>query len=386
MATNKEYKKPQRKADEGLEPRLNHHGKQSHQKMKPFLVLRYLLKNSDENHVVTAFDIIAMLEEYGISADRRSIYRDIDEINLIYWMADNDSDLDEAEDVISENEDDCEKLIVYDNKRKGFYVKQRRYEFDEIRLAAETIYASRFLTEQEAKTLVDVICEFVSEHQAEQIKHDVFLADRVKTDNKRTFNNISTINSAMSKELDGEKHSPEKISFKYLKYTISNLKQQAERRQGEKYFASPYALLLNNGNYYLLGYDDKAKAIRTYRVDRMRDVCLTRQPREGAEAFAAINMKDYAKSTFSMFGGKTERVTMRFPNHLLDTVVDRFGTSGVQYMRADDKHFTVTVSVAVSKQFYGWLCGIGKPAVIISPESIREDYKKHLDAIRSQYE
>ena len=360
------------------------HGKKPNQKLKPYLVLQYLLKKSDENHPVTAPQIVGYLQEAGIEAERRSIYRDIDEINKAMLMAEQDMYLDEAEEEIKKYGNDA-RYIIYDATKKGFYVHERRYEFDEVRLAAESIYASRFLTEKEAETFVDLICSFVSEHQAEQIKHDVLLTDRIKTKNKNTFRNVSTINAAMSKELDGEKHIPEKISFKYLKSTISDLKQQVERRQGAKYIVSPYALLLNDGNYYLLAFDDNTQEIRTYRVDRMRDVQFTGSPREGAEAFSAIDLKTYTQRVFGMFGGNQERVTIRFVNYLLDAAIDRFGTTGVQYSKADDNHFNMTTQVEISDQFFGWICGFGKKAKIIYPERVEKQFKEYMDEIRSIY-
>ena len=329
--------------------------------------------------------ICGYLQESGIDAERRSIYKDIEEINKAMLMAEKDYDLSEAEEELDEYGNEA-RYIVYDAAKKGFYVRERRYEFDEIRLAAESIYASKFLTEKETETFVDLICSFVSDYQADQIKHDVLLTDRVKTNNKNTFKNVSTINAAMSKELDGEKHIPEKISFKYLKATISDLKQQVERRHGDKYIVSPYTLLLNDGNYYLLAFDDKSQEIRTYRVDRMRDVrILAGQPREGAEAFAAIDLKSYTRRVFSMFGGNQERVTIRFINYLLDTVIDRFGTNGVYYSKVDNNHFSVTAQVEISDQFFGWLCGFGRRAKIIGPAKIKEQFKEYIEKIRNLY-
>ena len=304
------------------------HGKKDNQKLKPYLVMRYLLQKSDESHAVRVSELIQYLKGIGIYAERRSIYSDIEQINIAMLMAEKDLFIEEAVEELEEYGDES-RYIVYNPNKKGYYVRERRFELDEIRLAAESIYASKFLTANEADTLVNLICSFVSEHQAKQIKHDVLLTDRVKTNNERTFRNVSTINAAMSRKIDGEKHIPEKISFKYLKYTISDIKQQAERRQGARYIVSPYALLLNDGNYYLLAFDDKSQKIRTYRVDRMRDIRFTRQSKEGAEAFRAIDLKSYTQRVFSMYSGKQESVTIRFINPLLDAVIDRFGTSGV---------------------------------------------------------
>ena len=61
-----------------------HSGKRLNQKLKPYVVLQYLLKNTDENMVSSAQDIVAYLEECGIDAERRSVYRDIKDIKGHY--------------------------------------------------------------------------------------------------------------------------------------------------------------------------------------------------------------------------------------------------------------------------------------------------------------
>ena len=89
MARSKyDIKKVDRKADEILEPRQVRYGKQPHQKMKPYLVYDYLLRETDENNVRSAYDIAGYLDEYfGINADRRSLYTDIAEINMVLYDA-----------------------------------------------------------------------------------------------------------------------------------------------------------------------------------------------------------------------------------------------------------------------------------------------------------
>lgn len=361
------------------------HGKQVNQKVKPYVVLQYLLKHSDENNTVTAYDIVDYLQDHGISAERRSIYRDIEEINKVSLMLEEDCTIYEAEEMLLDDEDNELKLVVYDKAKKGFYVRQRHFDLNDIRLLAESIYSAKFLTEGQAKRLVDVVCEFVSEKQAEKITHNAFLTDRVKTNNKSVLNNISIINEAMSKEIEGEKHIPEKISFKYLKYSIDDMGKQVERGHGAKYTVSPFQLLINDGNYYLLAFDDYSKDMRTYRIDRMKNVSFTGEPREGEEVFKEIDLKTYTQRVFSMFGGEQKRVTLRFINPLLDTVVDRFGTAGVLYSKVDDRHFTVTAKVEISNQFFGWLLGFGKKVKVIAPDDITEQFKAYLNKIIEMY-
>ncbi len=313
MKDNNKYKKYYRKTDIHLNGTIEaKHGKQTNQKLKAYVVLQYLLKYSDENHVATAFDLIEFLNEMGISAERRSIYKDIEEINKVALMMEEECSVEEAEEMLEDDEDGELKLVVYDKSKKGFYVHQRHFDLNDIRLLAECVYSAKFVAEGQAKRLVDVVCDFVSEYQADKIRHNVFLTDRVKTNNKGVLNNISIINEAMSKEIDGQKHIPEKITFKYLKYSLDSMGKQVERRQGAKYSVSPYQLLINDGNYYFFAYDDYAKDMRTYRVDRMKGVSFTGIPREGEEVFREIDLKTYTQRVFSMFGGRRKTSSFTF--------------------------------------------------------------------------
>ena len=372
--------------EHGLEVFKGGHGKKENQKLKTYLVLQYLLRQSDENHVVSAENIVGYLQQNcGIYAERRSIYRDIEEINKAMLMVEEEIDVHEAGDRIAE--DESEKLVVYDKSKKGFYVRQRHYDLNDVRLLAECVYSAKFIEEKRAKRLVRVVCDLVSEEQAKQITHDAFLSDRVKTENTAVYYSVSTINEAMSRELNGQRHKPEKIDFLYQKHSISDVRQTVNRRNGARYIVSPYKLIINDGNYYLLGFDDEAQEMRTYRVDRMKDVRLMGEPRDGEKEFSAIDLKTYTQRTFSMFGGQDTVVTLRFENYLLDAVVERFGSDQIraQYVRVDNDHFSVTTHVEISDQFFGWVLGFGDKVKITGSDTAVGLFKAYLDKVREMY-
>ena len=362
------------------------HGKRPNQKLKPYIVYQYLLKNTDENHVVSGQDIVEYLaENYNLPSERRSIYEDIKEINRINLMMEEEcSNVEEADAMLQEDEE--AKTVVYDPHQKGFYVKQRHFDLNDIRLLAECVYSAKFVNEGQAKRLVEVLCEFVSDSQAEKIRHDVFLTDRIKTNNKSVLNNVAIINEAMSRKMDGKEHVPEKISFKYLKHTITNVNQQVERRKGDRYVVSPYKLLINDGNYYLIAFVSDKKKMRTYRIDRMKEVTRIGEPREGESEFEMMDIKTYAQQTFGMYSGKKKRVSIRFINPLLDTAVERFGTKDAEYSMEDECHFRVNATVEISDQFYGWLLGFGKRAKLLYPMDEVENFKAYVQKIQDMYE
>ena len=86
-----------------------------------------------------------------------------------------------------------------------------------------------------------------------------------------------------------------------------------------------------------------------------------------------------------MFGGERKGITLRFINPLLDTVIDRFGTKGVRYRKADEDHFEIDTEVEISDQFFAWLCGFGRRVKIMGPDSAIIAFSEYLDKIRCLY-
>ena len=364
-------------------------GKSANQKLKTYLVMQYLLRLTDERHPATMEDIRSYLKECGIESERRSIYRDIEDINKILYMLDQQADdedctIEDVEREIKEakkNNEELDKYVVRgETNRSGYYVCRRPYgiETDDVRLLAECIYNARFISESKATDLIKIVRGLVSQWDAEDIEHDAFLVDRVKTKNTSVLFNVMTVNDALKNR--------KKISFKYQKYTIQDVTKTVDRRKGERYTVSPFRILINDGNYYLLAFDDRSQDIRTYRVDRMKDVRNADEPRDGEEAFASLDLSNYTQRVFGMMGGKKVRLTLRFINPLLDTVIERFGTKDVHYFKVDETHFAADPEVELSDQFFAWLCGFGNRVKIIGgPDESIQQFKDYLDKIRDMY-
>ena len=365
------------------------------QKLKSYLVLKHLQKNTDRFHTMSADDIAdAMSEDYGISAERRSIYRDIDAINAAVLLEHEEAfDYDEALELI----EDGQKTVVYDAARKGYYYNNIFCDFEDVRLAAECIYAAKFIDKARADRIIEeIICKDISEYQKKDVMRDIFVSDRVRTSNKHLYRAIEMITEAMRHRVVDDpddknkyKHKPEQISFQYLTHTLGNVENQIERGHGAEYIVSPFRLMVCDGNYYLLAYNakDKRNKVRTYRVDRMRNVKRIKDSeREGWEEVKQIDLETYTQTHFNMFTGDSELVTIRFTNDLLDSIIDRFGTKNARYVACDKKHFTVITRIHLSNPFYGWIFAFGNKAKIISPQRAVDDFKKLIDKLSGMYE
>lgn len=350
------------------------------QKYKSLLVMQYILKHADEEHPVTIGEIEAHLSKYGIEAERRSIYRDIHDImELLNMELDDDGEIPDRDKL--QYEVTFTRRKYPDAPQGGYLVTVRPYEFDELRLLAECVNSARFLSENQAKNLRRTISGLCSIHQAKELITDSTVVNRSKTVNKTVMASISTINQAIRHK--------RQISFKYVSYAFGNLHTQVERKAGKVNIAHPYKLLIDNGFFYVLTYDGKKKKNKVfpYRIDRMKDVRELPDPREWDKEFETeVNMDNYTQRVFSMFGGQRERVTIRFIDYKLDTVVDQFGINGVKYEKIDDKHFTAQAEVEISDMFYAWVAGFGRRAKIIDPPHVVEGMREFAAKVADMYE
>lgn len=336
-----------------------------HKKSRPLYIANFIRAKSDADHWVTQKQIMDYLyEEFGIMPDRKTIKRDITMLRDEMGM-------------------DIEEQPYY-----GYRLLSREFELDDLKILAECVYAAKFISEEKSKDLIDVLCSFCSENQEKRLKRDVYLCDRIKTSENKTLRTINTIREAMEQQRypDGF-HRGRKITFRYTTHSVADVHKIIDKHDGKLYTVSPYQLVINDGNYYLIGLADDVEELRTYRIDRMRDVSILDEHRNMRKEWSTRrDMKNYIRQTFSMFGGEQEKVTICFENSLLDTVIDKFGVGfGAEYVCDGENHFVVTTNVAVSDQFYAWICGFGTKAKIVAPEKVAKAFGKYLADIQKQY-
>lgn len=223
-----------------------------------------------------------------------------------------------------------------------------------------------------AKELTDKLKKQASRFDRVTLDRRTYVANRVRSMNDSVFYHVDDLHAAIANDWQ--------ISFKYFTYDLQKKKKYYKR--GAFYKASPYALLWNDDNYYLLAYE--GGKMKHFRVDKMDNIRVDYEKREGKEAFKALKLTDRSLKVFSMFGGTEENVTMHFSNHLTGVVIDRFGRD-VMLLPVDEHHFSVSVKVEVSPQFFGWVCGLGKGVRIVSPAAVVEQMGEYVKEIANMY-
>lgn len=319
--------------------------KNANQRLKILYLYKILLEHTDEEHYITMPEIISQLELYGIKAARKALYDDIEALKIF------------GLDIISGR-----------GSNAGYKVVNRDFELPELKLLADAVSSSRFLTECKSKELLKKLEKLTSIYEAKQIHRQIYIADRVKAINERIYINVDAIHRAIAER--------KKISFKYFDYDLNKKKCY---RKGIR-TCSPYALTWDDERYYLVAHYEKYDSISNFRVDRMECVEILNEPAQKyPEEF---KLSAYLNSTFSMFSGEAEEVKLRFENSLINAVIDRFGKK-VTISPDGDEHFTVRVQIKTEhpEPFFGWLFQFSTKVKIVEPYALREKYREQLKKV-----
>ena len=325
----------------------------ANQKIKVLYLMKMLLENTDDQHGMTLAEISGALRELGVEAERKTLYDDLEVLRQF-------------------------GLDVEQRKEDGtvrYHVVSREFELPELKLLVDAVQSSKFITHKKSGELIKKIEGFASRYEGQQLQRQVFVANRIKTMNESIYYAVDKLHEAINSSV--------RVSFLYFGWNEKKEKQL--RHDGARIVVSPWALTWDDENYYLIAYDSADGKVKHYRVDKMLDILLTDEKRDGAALFRDFDMALYSKKTFGMYGGKEETVRLLCSNSMAGIIIDRFGQD-VPFIKADDGHFTVYVKVYTSPLFFTWLMNFGPDVRIVSPENVRDDFVKLAKQALEQYE
>ena len=322
--------------------------KSANQKLKLLRLYDILMHQSDEDHPIPVPELIGELERWDIKAERKSIY---DDLNALVDM---------GVDIQSRK-----------GRTPGWFIGQRDFELAELKLLVDAVQSSRFITKRKSDALIRKLERLASTHQARQLQRQVYVDRRVKAMNESIYYNVDKLHTAIAQN--------NAITFQYFDYDMN--KEKVFRHDGALYHVSPYGLIWNSENYYLVAFDAASQQMRHYRVDKMTQIELTEEKRQGGSEF---DVADYAQKHFGMYSGDEVTMTLRFRRTMVNVVLDRFGQD-VILIPDGEEHFTVALPLVMSPQFFGWLFGLGDGVQLMSPPAAVEAYQKQLFSVASLY-
>ena len=321
------------------------------QKIKILYLMRIFLEQTDEEHPMSVKELIAYLNSLGISAERKTVYDDIETLRNF------------GMDILNRREHPA-----------GFYLASREFELPELRLLVDAVQSSRCITNGKSRQLIRKLESLASVYESRQLRRQGFAENRIRTINENVYYSIDMIQRALTED--------RQISFQYCEWTVE--KKLRPENEGERYSVSPWGLVWQNEEYYLITYDEKCGRVKQYQVDKLQQIRIEKEVRRGREFFENYDIGELTSRTFGMFGGREVTICLEAHNRLVGVVLDRFGRD-IMIHRKDPEHFKTLVRVNIIDQFFGWIASLGPDAVIASPDEVRDKYREFLEKSLSNY-
>ena len=308
-------------------------------KSRILYLLQYLYDSSDELNPVSSAQIMDYLESKDIKIHRTTINADIELMR--------DSGID---------------VITIKSSPNKYYIGQRTFELQELKLLVDAVASSKFITEKKSNELLSKISKLTSSSLANELNREIYIERRIKHSNEKIYYVMDRIQEAIRNK--------KKIEFKYLEWTPE--KTLTMKNRGYWYEFSPYTMLWCDDHYYVVGHSRKHKKIVAFRVDRIEKPELVEG--DAVPPPADFDPSRYFNQVFEMFDGEKQTVELKCANELMRVIVDRFGID-VETSSLGSTHFKVTVDVSVSPRFFGWLFGFAGKISILGPEDVKQQYK-----------
>ncbi|MCL2045231.1 MAG: WYL domain-containing protein [Oscillospiraceae bacterium] len=310
----------------------------ANQKLKILYIAKILTEYTDEENHMKTQEILDALARYDISADRKSIYSDIEALRQYGLDIENKP-----------------------GPGGGYYIASRDFELPELKLLVDAVQSSRLITGKKSRELIEKLSKLTSISQGKQLNRQVVIGERIKPLNETVYYSIDAIHAAIN---EGKK-----ISFKYFEYDRN--KRRIYRRNNEAYVRTPIAMCWNEDKYYLVTYNPMYEnPIAPFRVDRMTNVTVLDEIADVYDK-KKYNISDFIKRTFGMFSGETVLARLAFDESLVSVILDYFGAQTIMIPTEGDR-FIIDVEVSNSPVFLAWMFQFGEKSEIISPDSLRE--------------
>lgn len=311
-------------------------------------ILQIFQRYSDYDHPLTQDDILRYLSrDYGIELERKAVGR-----NISYLK---------------------EAGIEIESNKRGSYLAYREFDDSELRLLVDGVLASRHISANYSKALIDKLCNLSNIYFRSHVKNIYSVDQWSKSDNSQFFLNISIVDEA----IEGGKQ----ITFDYNKFGADK-----KLHTSSSHRASPYQLILHNQRYYLMAYSEKWNDVGYYRLDKITDMQISDKaatPLKSIEGYErGIDYRRLASAFPYMFSDKIEKVEFLAEEGVVDQVVDWFGDSA-SIKKADGK-YRVTVNVSPAAMEY-WAMQYLNHVEIISPLSLREKIRYNLKKATEKY-
>lgn len=312
-------------------------------RFRTLYVLKYLWENTDEEHAVTLVQIQKYLSQLGIEAISKTIDTDIAALQDLGF-----------------------DIVRNRSTQYQYFFASRNFSTFELKLMIDAVQAAHFIPKAQTEGLIKRIAELANKNQSKDLRRNLFVS-KLKDNDKNTLTMADWLNTAINQN--------KKVSFQYYEYDREGKK--VLKYDGYRYKFSPYALVWNMDNYFVIGcYERRGQPkVIKFRVDKMSSIQIIDEDRIPCPE--DFDLAAFCDSMFLMYGDESRDVTLRCEYSVMNKVIDRFGEN-IVIMPDDDEHFRITESVMVCSTFYSWIFNYGGKIKIVAPEEVKQEFDELL--------
>lgn len=317
-------------------------------KAKILYLLKILQEETDAEHGMTMSQIIGRLAEYGVSAERKSIYSDIKVLRAF--------DID---------------VKTYQRNPVEYAIDKHGFTLNELMLLVDAVQSCRAITDKQARSLVTNIKTLASNAEREKLDRLIHVVGRIGSNSESVLGAVDLIHEAM--------RNSRKISFSYSKRGPDGNRLVSD--EDGKHTATPISITYDDGFYYLTAWNEDTEKIREYRLDRMASLnVLDDEPAAKNEAISKHRDECSDATAFGRFIGNETMVTLAVSEEKAEIIFDRFGRN-TSFSPVENGEARAHVRVCVSDQFFGWVAGMNKQVRIVGPTKVVDRYRAYLESL-----
>lgn len=336
-----------------------------------FAILDILRKYTDAEHRLSQKDIIDILKtEYDMSADRKSVKRNITSLMEMGY----EINFSEALRMFPNKVGVLEESYILSD----FYL-ERDFTDAELRLLIDSLLFSKHIPYSQCKKLVDKLSSLSNQYFKSRVRFISTLPETTPK-NKELFYTIEILDEAIAKG--------KQVAFTYNSYGTD---KKLHPKRDREYIVNPYQMVATNGRYYLIGNYDKYDDLSNYRLDRITNIRLLDAPvkpvRQVEGMKNGLYLPKHMAEHLYMFSGESVPVTFRMKKHILNDVIDWFGTDIAFYDETEDE---VTARVTVNwHAMRHWALQYCRHVKVLTPldlvqtveKDLKEAYEGYLEKI-----
>lgn len=316
-------------------------------KLKTLYVMRILQDETDAEHGLSLRQIIERLNDYGIQAERKGLYRDIEALREFGF-----------------------DIQTFQRNPVQYAIVRRDFTLSELMLLVDAVESCKFLTSRQSRALTTNLKLLANDHERALLDRRIHVPGRITSKSDSVFSSIDSLHDAMRRKL--------KVEFMYYKYGLDG--KRFATHDGKPHLVTPVGITFADGYYYLTAWNDDHECMTEYRIDRMEKLRVSDERSTRNEQITHREFEGEEHELFGRFGGEPVTATLLVDGDKVEIIMDRFGDSAEWY-KYDDETAKAVVKVRKSEQFFGWIAGLGGTVRIHGPKSLKKDYCDYLSSL-----